>query len=61
MTQMTASAINRDELTRVAKNLTDKVAGIPQDLKPDFEALAMVDDQIVEDFRRMSNDHQNIV
>ena len=56
MTQITASAVNRDELTRVAKTLTDKVADIPQDLKPDFEALALVDDQIVEDSRQMSTD-----
>jgi len=56
MTQMTAASINRDELTRVAKTLTDKIANIPQDLKPDFEALALVDDRIVEDFRQMSTD-----
>ena len=56
ISQITDSAISRDELTRVAKTLTDKVAGIPQDLKPDFEALALVDDRIVEDFRQMSTD-----
>lgn len=56
MTQMTASSINRDELTRVAKTLTDKIADIQQGLKPDFEALALVDDQIVEDFSQISKD-----
>jgi chromosome segregation ATPase len=56
MTQMTASTISRDELTRVTENLTNKVAGIPQGLKPDFEALALVDNQIVEDSRRISGD-----
>ena len=56
MTQMTASAINRDELARVTKTLTDKLADIPQDLKPDFEALALVDDRIVKDYNQMSND-----
>jgi len=56
MTQMTASAINRDELARVTKTLTDKLAGIPQDLKPDFEALALADDRIVKDYNQMSND-----
>jgi len=56
MTQMTASAINRDELARVTKTLTDKLAGIPQDLKPDFEALALVDDRIVKDYNQISND-----
>jgi chromosome segregation ATPase len=56
MTQMTASTISRDELTRVTENLTNKVADIPQGLKPDFEALALVDNQIVEDSRRISGD-----
>ncbi len=56
MTQMTASAINRDELARVTKTLTNKLADIPQDLKPDFEALALVDDRIVKDYNQMSND-----
>ena len=56
ITQITASAISRDELTRVAKTLTNKVADIPQALKPDFEALALVDDRIVEDFSQISND-----
>jgi len=56
MTQMTASTVNRNELTRVAENLTNKVADIPQGLKPDFEALALVDDQIVEDVRQISGD-----
>ncbi len=56
MTQLTASTVNRDELTRVVENLTDKIADIPQGLKPDFEALALVDNQIVEDARRVSDD-----
>jgi len=56
MDKMTASAINRDELTRVAENLTNKVADIPQGLKSDFEALTLVDDRIVEDTRRISGD-----
>jgi chromosome segregation ATPase len=56
MSQMTASAINRDELTRVTKTLTDMVADIPQDLKPDFEALALADNRIVEDFSQISKD-----
>ena len=56
MTQMTASTINRDELTRVTKNLTNKVADIPQSMKPDFEALALADNRIVEDARRLSDD-----
>ncbi|RLC17059.1 MAG: hypothetical protein DRI24_06785 [Deltaproteobacteria bacterium] len=56
MTQMTASTINRDELTRVTENLTNKVADIPQSMKPDFEALALADNRIVEDARRISDD-----
>ncbi len=60
MTQITASAINRDELASVVKNLTDSVADIPQVLKPDFEALAVVDEQIVENARRMSNDLETL-
>ena len=56
MTQVTASTISRDELTRVAKNLSNKIADIPQDLKPDFEALTLVDDQIIEDTGKMLYD-----
>ena len=56
MSQVTASTISRDELTRVAKNLSNKIADIPQDLKPDFEALTLVDDQIIEDAGKMSYD-----
>ena len=56
MTQMTASTINRDELTRVTENLTNKVADIPQSMKPNFEALALADNRIVEDARRTSDD-----
>ena len=56
MTQMTASSLNRDELTRVTKTLTDKIADIPRDLKPDFEALVLANDRIVEDFNQLSND-----
>jgi chromosome segregation ATPase len=56
MTQMSASTISRDELTRVAENLNDKIADIPQALKPDFEALTRVDDQMVADARRLSDE-----
>lgn len=56
MTQMTASTIDRDELARVTKTLTDKLTDIPQDLKPDFEALALMDDQIGKDYRQISSD-----
>ena len=52
---MSASGISRDELTRVSENLTQKIADMPKGLKPDFEALALVDDQMVEDARRMSD------
>ncbi len=56
MDQMTASTISRDELTRVAETLTNRVADIPQGLQSDFETLALVDDRIVEDTRRISSD-----
>ena len=56
MDQMTASTISRDELTRVAETLTNRVADIPQGLQSDFETLALVDDRIVEDTRRISAD-----
>ncbi len=56
MTQISASAIKRDELTRVNKTLTDKLAHIPQDLKPDFEALALMDDQINKNYKQISYD-----
>ena len=63
MTQVTDSTISRDELTRVAENLsnkiadlTKKIADIPHDLKPDFEALTLVNDQIIEDAGKMSHD-----
>ncbi|MDX2445822.1 MAG: hypothetical protein QNK29_01330 [Desulfobacterales bacterium] len=56
MDQMTASTISRDELTRVAETLTNRVADIPQGLQSDFETLARVDDRIVEDTRRISAD-----
>ena len=56
MSKMTASTINRDELTRVTENLTNKVADIPQSMKPSFEALALADNRIVEDARRTSDD-----
>lgn len=56
MDQMTASTISRDELTRVAETLTNRVADIPQGLQSDFETLALADDRIVEDTRRISSD-----
>ncbi len=42
MDQMTASTISRDELTRVAETLTNRVADIPQGLQSDFETLAQL-------------------
>jgi chromosome segregation ATPase len=56
MTQVTASTISRGELTRVAENLSNKIADIPQDLKPDLEAFTLADDQMAEDARRMSDE-----
>ena len=56
MTQVTDSTISRDELTRVAKNLSNKIADIPQDLKPDFDALTRADEQMAEDTQRMSDE-----
>ncbi len=56
MTQISDSTINRAELTRVNKALTDKLARIPQDLKSDFEALASVDDQIIQNYNQISSD-----
>ena len=56
MSQVTASTISRDELTRVAENLSNKIADIPQDLKPKFEALTLVDDQVIEDAGKISYD-----
>jgi DNA repair exonuclease SbcCD ATPase subunit len=56
MNQISASAINRTELTRVNKTLTDKLADIPQDLKPDFEALALADEQIIKNYKKISSD-----
>ncbi len=55
MTQISDSSINRDELSRVTKTLTSKIAEIPQSLKPEIEALALVNDQIVDESRQMSN------
>jgi len=56
MDKISASTINRDELTRVNENLTNQLADIPQGMKSDFEALALVDERIVEDTRRISTD-----
>ena len=56
MDQITTTAINRNELTRVVDALTDKVAGVPKGLKPEFDALSQVDDQIVGEVRRISDD-----
>ena len=54
--KMSASAINRNELARVTKTLTDKLADIPKDLQPEFEELALVDNQIVNDYNQVSSD-----
>ena len=56
MTQVSASTINRAELTRMNKALTDKLAHIPQDLKPDFEALALADDKIIKNYKQISSE-----
>jgi chromosome segregation ATPase len=56
MSQVTTSTISRDELTRVAENLSNKIAEIPQELKPDFDAFTRADEQIAEDTRRMSDE-----
>lgn len=54
--KMSASAINRNELARVTKTLTDKLADIPQDLQPEFEELALMDNQIVNHYNQVSSD-----
>ena len=56
MSQVTASTISRDELTRVAENLSNKITEIPQELKPDFDALTRADEQMAEDTQRMSDE-----
>jgi len=56
MSQVTASTISRDELTRVAENLSNKITDIPQELKPDFDALTRADEQMAEDTQRMSDE-----
>jgi chromosome segregation ATPase len=56
MSQVTTSTISQDELTRVTENLSNKIADIPQDLKPDFEALTLTNDQTAEDTQRISDD-----
>ena len=56
MSQVTASTISRDELSRVAENLNNKIAEIPQELKPDFDALTQANEQMTEDTRRMSDE-----
>lgn len=56
MTQLSASTISKDELTRVTKTLTKNIADIPQSLKPEFEALALTNDRLSEDYRKLSSD-----
>ena len=56
MSQVTTSTISRNELTRVAENLSNKITDIPQELKPDFDALTRADEQMAEDTRRMSDE-----
>jgi chromosome segregation ATPase len=56
MDQMSASSIDKDELARVTKTLTDKLADLEQEIKSDVEALASTNSQIVDNSQKLTND-----
>jgi chromosome segregation ATPase len=60
MTQISDSSIDKDELARVSKALTDKLSALQQELKPDVEALVLNHNQLVEDSHKITNDIRSL-
>ena len=60
MAQISDSSIDKDELARVSKALTDKLSALQQELKPDVEALVLNHNQLVEDSHKITNDIRSL-
>ena len=60
MAQISASAIGKDELASVSQALTDELADLQQELKPDIEALASAHNQLAENSHKITNDIRSL-
>ncbi|MBW2513175.1 MAG: hypothetical protein JRE21_01225 [Deltaproteobacteria bacterium] len=60
MAQISASAIDKDELASVSQALTEELADLQQELKPDIEALASAHSQLAENSHKITNDIRSL-